>query len=166
MRKMLKTTIIASLVAATAFAGAAQADVYFELGATQISADFDDESIEHFGAAAVLGTTLKATDTFAHKAEAIVVIGLNSDKVYGVVDAKVQSLVGVAYRPTFKINDSVELHARLGAFNGRAKVSGFGTSESDSSTEVGFGVGIDFKKVSLSYLNVDDVNFLTATYRF
>ena len=166
MRNTLKTTILASMLSTVAVAGTAQAEVYYELGATQISADIEDESIEHFGATAVLGTTLKATDTFAHKAEAIVVIGLNSDKVFGVVDAKVQSLVGAAYRPTFKINDSVELHARLGVFNGRAKVSGFGASESDSSTEVGFGVGIDFKKVSLSYLNVDDVNFLTATYRF
>lgn len=166
MRNMLKTTIIASLVAATAFAGAAQADVYFELGATQISADFGDQNIEHFGVAAVLGTTLKATDTFAHKAEAIAIIGANADKVNGGYDAKMQSLIGAAYRPTFKINDSVELYARLGAFNGRAKVSGFGMSETDSSTEVGFGVGIDFKKVSLSYLNVDNVNFLTATYRF
>jgi hypothetical protein len=39
-------------------------------------------------------------------------------------------------------------------------------SETDSSTDASFGVGIDFKKVSLSYLNVDDTNFVTATYRF
>ncbi|MEO3864412.1 outer membrane beta-barrel protein [Rheinheimera fenheensis] len=165
MRNILKTTILASMLSTVAVAGAAQAEVYYELGATQISADIESESVSHFGATGVVGTTLKATEKFAHKVEALAVIGLNSDKVYG-VDVKLQSLIGAAYRPTLKLNDSVELHARLGVFNGRVKASGFGMSESDSSTEVGFGVGIDFKKVSLSYLNVDDTNFITATYRF
>lgn len=165
MRKMLKNTIFASLLATTAFVGTAQADVYFELGLTQISADIERETISHFGATGVVGTTLKATETFAHKVEALAVIGLNSDKVYG-VDTKLQSLIGAAYRPTIKLNDSVELHARVGVFNGRAKAKGFGASVSESSTEVGFGVGIDFKRVSLSYLNVDDTNFVTATFRF
>ena len=166
MRNILKTTILASMLSTVAVAGAAQAEVYYELGATQISADIDNESISHFGATGVVGTTLKATEKFAHKVEALAVIGLNSDKAYGLVDVKLQSLIGAAYRPTLKLNDSVELHARLGVFNGRVKASGFGMSESDSSTEVGFGVGVDFKKVSLSYLNVDDTNFITATYRF
>lgn len=165
MRNILKTTILASMLSTVAVAGAAQAEVYYELGATQISADIESESVSHFGATGVVGTTLKATEKFAHKVEALAVIGLNSDKVYG-VDVKLQSLIGAAYRPTLKLNDSVELHARLGVFNGRVKASGFGMSESDSSTEMGFGVGIDFKKVSLSYLNVDDTNFITATYRF
>jgi hypothetical protein len=165
MRNILKTTILASMLSTVAVAGTAQAEVYYELGATQISADIESESVSHFGATGVVGTTLKATEKFAHKVEALAVIGLNSDKVYG-VDVKLQSLIGAAYRPTLKLNDSVELHARLGVFNGRVKASGFGMSESDSSTEVGFGVGIDFKKVSLSYLNVDDTNFITATYRF
>ncbi|MEW5682347.1 MAG: outer membrane beta-barrel protein [Pseudomonadota bacterium] len=165
MRNILKTTILASMLSTVAVAGAAQAEVYYELGATQISADIESESVSHFGATGVVGTTLKTTEKFAHKVEALAVIGLNSDKVYG-VDVKLQSLIGAAYRPTLKLNDSVELHARLGVFNGRVKASGFGMSESDSSTEVGFGVGIDFKKVSLSYLNVDDTNFITATYRF
>lgn len=165
MRNTLKTTIMASMLSTVAVADAAQAEVYYELGATQISADIESESVSHFGATGVVGTTLKATEKFAHKVEALAVIGLNSDKVYG-VDVKLQSLIGAAYRPTLKLNDSVELHARLGVFNGRVKASGFGMSESDSSTEVGFGVGIDFKKVSLSYLNVDDTNFITATYRF
>ena len=166
MRNKLKTTILALMLSTVAVAGAAQAEVYYELGATQISADIDNESISHFGATGVVGTTLKATEKFAHKVEALAVIGLNSDKAYGLVDVKLQSLIGAAYRPTLKLNDSVELHARLGVFNGRVKASGFGMSESDSSTEVGFGVGVDFKKVSLSYLNVDDTNFITATYRF
>ena len=166
MRNILKTTILASMLSTVAVAGAAQAEVYYELGATQISADIDNESISHFGATGVVGTTLKATEKFAHKVEALAVIGLNSDKAYGLVDVKLQSLIGAAYRPTLKLNDSVELHARLGVFNGRVKASGFGMSESDSSTEVGFGVGVDFKKVSLSYLNVDDTNFINATYRF
>uniref|UniRef100_UPI004047ED37 outer membrane beta-barrel protein n=1 Tax=Rheinheimera sp. TaxID=1869214 RepID=UPI004047ED37 len=165
MRNILKTTILASMLSTVAVAGTAQAEVYYELGATQISADIESESVSHFGATGVVGTTLKATEKFAHKVEALAVIGLNSDKVYG-VDVKLQSLIGAAYRPTLKLNDSVELHARLGVFNGRVKASGFGMSESDSSTEMGFGVGIDFKKVSLSYLNVDDTNFITATYRF
>jgi len=55
----------------------------------------------------VVGTTLKATEKFAHKVEALAVIGLNSDKVYG-VDVKLQSLIGAAYRPTLKLNDSVD----------------------------------------------------------
>ena len=165
MRNILKTTLLASVLAATAFGTVAQADVYYEAGVTNISADIESESISHFGALGVVGTTLKATENFAHKIEAIAVLGLNSDKVYG-VDVKLQSLIGAAYRPTIKLNESVELHARLGVFNGRVKASGFGMSETESSTEVGFGVGIDFKKVSLSYLNIDDTNFLTATYRF
>ncbi|MAD75717.1 MAG: hypothetical protein CML20_13175 [Rheinheimera sp.] len=165
MRNMIKTIAITSLLTTTAFAGAAQAEMYFELGATQFSADLDNESISHFGAVGVLGTTLKATEKFAHKVEAIAVIGLNSDEVYG-VDVKLQSVIGAAYRPTIIVNDSVSLYARAGMFNGRVKASGFGMSETDSSTEFGFGVGVDIKKVSLSYLNVDDTNFVTATFRF
>ncbi|WP_214000515.1 outer membrane beta-barrel protein [Arsukibacterium sp.] len=165
MRNVVKKIALASVLTTAAFAGAAQAEMYFELGATQISADIESESISHFGATGVIGTTLQATEKFAHKVEALAIIGLNSDKLYG-VDVKLQSLIGAAYRPTIKLNDSVELHARLGVFNGRVKASGFGMSESDSSTEAGFGVGIDFKKLSLSYLNVDDTNFVTATFRF
>lgn len=165
MRNLIKTVVVTSVLTATAFAGTAQAEMYFELGATHISADIESESVSHFGAVGVLGTTLKATEKFAHKIEALAVIGLNSDDVYG-LDVKMQSLIGAVYRPTIMVNDSVSLYARLGAFNGRAKVSGFGMSESDSSTEAGFGVGVDFKRVSLSYLNVDDTNFVTATFRF
>lgn len=165
MRNVVKKIALASVLTTAAFAGAAQAEMYFELGATQISADIESESISHFGATGVIGTTLQATEKFAHKVEALAIVGLNSDKLYG-VDVKLQSLIGAAYRPTIKLNDSVELHARLGVFNGRVKASGFGMSESDSSTEAGFGVGIDFKKLSLSYLNVDDTNFVTATFRF
>ena len=165
MRNLFKTTFLATVFAGTAFAGAAQAEVYYEAGASQISADIAGESFSHFGATGVIGTTLQTTSTFSHKIEAIAVIGLNSDKVYG-VDVKLESLIGAAYRPSFKLNDSVELHARAGVFHGRAKASGFGESETDSSTEAGFGVGVDFKRVSLSYLRVDETNFLTATYRF
>ena len=165
MRNMIKTIAITSLLTTTAFAGSAQAEMYFELGASQFSADIESENISHFGVTGVVGTTLKATEKFAHKVEALAFIGLNSDKVYG-VDVKLQSMIGAAYRPTIKLNDSVELFARVGAFNGRVKASGFGMSETDSSTEAGFGVGIDFKKLSLSYLNVDDTNFVTATFRF
>jgi hypothetical protein len=165
MRNMFKTTLLATVLATAAVSGSAQAEAYFEAGFAQISADVEDESISHFGAVGVVGTTLKTTEKFAHKIEAIGFVGLNSDKVYG-VDVKLESMIGAAYRPTIKLNDSVELHGRLGLFHGRAKASGFGMSESESSTEVGFGVGIDFKKVSLSYLNVDDTNFVMATYRF
>jgi hypothetical protein len=165
MRNMIKTIAITSILTTTAFAGAAQAEMYFELGATHFSADLDSESISHFAATGVLGTTLKATEKFAHKIEALAMIGLNSDELYG-VDVKLQSLIGAAYRPTIILNDAVSLYARAGVFNGRVKASGFGMSESDSSTEAGFGVGIDFKKLSLSYLNVDDTNFVTATFRF
>lgn len=165
MRNVVKKIVMASILTTGAVAGAAHAEMYFELGATQISADIESESISHFGATGVMGTTLKATEKFAHKIEALAIIGLNTDKLYG-VDVKLQSLIGAAYRPTIKLNDSVELHARVGLFNGRVKASGFGMSESDSSTEAGFGVGVDFKKLSLSYLNVDDTNFVTATYRF
>lgn len=165
MRNFIKTVVVTSVLSTTAFASAAQAEMYFELGASQFSADIESENVSHFGVIGVLGTTLKATETFAHKLEALAFIGLNSDKVYG-VDVKLQSMIGAAYRPTIKLNDSVELYARVGAFNGQVKISGFGMSESDSSTEAGFGVGIDFKKLSLSYLNVDDTNFVTATYRF
>lgn len=165
MRNMLKNTILASILSTVAVAGSAQAEAYYEAGAAQISVDEDGLSISHFGAIGVVGTTLQSTEKFSHKVEAIGFVGLNSDKVFG-IDVKLQSALGAAYRPTVKINDSVELYGRVGLFHGRVKASGFGMSESDSSTEVGFGVGIDFKKVSLSYLNVDDTNFIIATYRF
>src|SRR5690606_1611321 len=99
MRNMLKTTILASMLTTAAFAGAAQAEVFYEVGVTQISADIASESFSHFGIAGVVGTTLKATEKFAHKIEGIAVLGLNSDEVLG-VDVKLQSLIGVAYRPT------------------------------------------------------------------
>jgi opacity protein-like surface antigen len=165
MRNIFKTTLLATLLAATTVAGSAQAEAYFEAGATHISADVEDASVSLYGAMGVLGATLQTTERFSHKVEAIAIIGLNSDKVYG-VDVKLESMIGAAYRPTIILNDSVELYGRLGLFHGRVKASGFGVSETDSSTEAGFGVGIDFKKVSLSYLNVDDTNFVMATYRF
>lgn len=162
MRNIITATLLTGLLATTT---AAQADVYFEAGATYISADIEDTSVSHYGAVGVLGTTLKTTDRFAHKIEAIGVIGLNSDEVYG-IDVKLESMIGAAYRPTIKLNDSVELYGRAGWFHGRVKASGYGMSESDSSSEFGFGVGVDFNKVSLSYLNIDDTNFVTATFRF
>ncbi|WP_051219952.1 outer membrane beta-barrel protein [Rheinheimera baltica] len=165
MRNLLKTTLLTSVLAAAAVSGAAQAEVYFEAGLMQVSTDIESENISHFGALGVVGTTLNATDKFAHKVEAIAGLGLNSDKVYG-VDVKMESFFGAAYRPTIKLNDSVELYGRVGYFHGRVKASANGYSDSDSSSEVGYGIGIDFKKVSLSYLYVDDTNFLMATYRF
>ena len=165
MRNMFKTTVLATVFATAAVAGSAQAEVYFEAGVAQISADVESESISHLGAIGVLGTTLQTTEKFSHKMEAIAFIGANKDQIYG-VDVKLQSALGAAYRPTVKLNDSVELYGRIGLFHGRVKASGYGESFSDSSTDVGFGVGIDFKKVSLSYLNVDDTNFVMATFRF
>lgn len=165
MRNFIKTTLLVSAFSTTALSGAAQADVYFEAGVSNISVDVDGDNISHYGAIGVIGTTLSNSGNIAHKVEGIVGFGLNSDKVNG-FDVKLESYLGAAYRPTIKLNDSVDLYGRAGIFNGRAKVSGFGFSDTDSSTEAGFGVGIDFKKISLSYLRVDDTNFINATYRF
>lgn len=165
MQKLIKKTLLATILSSAALCGSAQADVYFELGLSSVSDKVEGESISHMGALAVVGTTLSSAETFSHKVEGIALVGLNSDKVEG-FDVKVQTLIGAAYRPTFKVSESVDLYARLGVFNGKAKASGFGVSESESSTDAGFGVGIDFSAVSLSYLNVDGVNFINATYRF
>ena len=167
MRNLSKATLLTTVLTATAISGAAQADMYFEAGLTQISDDIDGSSISHYGATGIFGTTLNATETFAHKIEGIVFLGLNSDEYSG-IDVKLQSMIGAAYRPTIKLNDAVELHARIGLFNGRvkAKASRFGYSDTDLSTEAGFGVGVDFKWMTLSYLNVDGTSFVTAAYRF
>lgn len=165
MRNMFKTTVLATVFATAAVAGSAQAEAYFEAGLTHISADIEGDTISHYGAMGVVGATLNTSDTFTHKIEGIAVIGLNSDKVYG-VDVKLESLLGAAYRPSFKVSDSVELYGRVGYFHGRAKASVDGFSITESETDLGFGVGIDFSKVSLSYLKVDETNFIMATYRF
>jgi hypothetical protein len=164
MHNFIKSTLFVSVLSA-AVSGAAQADVYFEAGVSNISVDVDGDNINHYGAIGVIGTTLGRNGNISHKVEGIVGFGLNSDNIGG-FEVKLESYFGAAYRPTIKLNDSVELHARAGLFNGRAKVSGFGFSETDSSTEAGFGVGIDFNMISLSYLRVDDTNFVNATYRF
>lgn len=165
MQNFIKKTIIASALSTFALCGSAHANVYFELGLTQVSDSVQGTSIDHFAAITAVGTTLTKTDTFAHKVEGIGIFGLNTDKVNG-FDVKLQSVLGAAYRPTLKLNDAIDIYGRVGVFNGKAKVSGFGRSVSDSSTEIGFGVGIDFKYFSLSYLNVDGTNLLNATYRF
>jgi hypothetical protein len=163
MRNIFKTTLLATLLATTA--AAAQAESYFEGGFIQVSADEGDISVSHYGALGVIGAVLQSTEQFSHNAEAIIVAGLNSDKVYG-IDVKLQSMVGLAYRPTIQLSDSIALSGRAGIFRARVKASGFGESASDTSSDFGIGIGIDFKKVSLSYLNVDDTNFVMATYRF
>lgn len=166
MRNLMKKTLVASVLSAAAVCGSAHADMYFEVGATQVSDKVEGYSIRHMAAIAVGGTTLSTVDTLSHKVEGILIVGLTSDKIEN-VDVKLKSVIGAAYRPSIKLSDSVELYGRVGVFNGKAKASTrSGPTSSESSTELGYGVGFDISRLSISYLNVDGVNLLNATYRF
>lgn len=148
------------------FAVSAQANTYFEPGITYSSADLGNETFNQFLLSANVGYNFNPSEDFQHKVEAIVGVGVGNDVISG-VDVKLDNYYGIAYRPTFKISDDFEAFGKLAIAKAKATASSGSESFSESSDfEAGYGVGLSYKSVSLSYLSIDDTDFLTVGYSF
>ncbi|MEY4978517.1 MAG: hypothetical protein RLZZ352_787 [Pseudomonadota bacterium] len=73
--------------------------------------------------------------------------------------AKVDHLIGVYAKPKLKVNDALELYGRVGFVSYKVKASAFGFSESDSGSDLSFGVGASYNLTPNLSLNVDFMDF-------
>lgn len=96
--------------------------------------------------------------------EGMLGLGVSGDKVdlngmATIVDAKISNAFGVFVRPSVKLNDSVELFARLGYVQSKIKLSVPGFSISDSDGSAAYGLGGNFYLSKQSYLQLNWTNY-------
>jgi OOP family OmpA-OmpF porin len=76
---------------------------------------------------------------------------------------KLDRLVGVYAKSTYKINDAFELYGRLGAVSYKVSASasagGFSSKVSDSGTDLSFGIGASYYLTPALSINVDYTDF-------
>jgi opacity protein-like surface antigen len=86
------------------------------------------------------------------------------DSSFGVpAKVKLDRMVGIYAKSGFKVNDSFELYGRLGYVNYKATASasagGFSAKESDSGSDVSFGIGGSYYITPKMSINVDYMDF-------
>jgi|JI71714BRNA_FD_contig_41_1189482_length_733_multi_5_in_0_out_0_1 opacity protein-like surface antigen len=168
MRAMFKQPLLLATLAlglTAGFSSNAHAKVYVEAGLTDISSDVNNLDLNHLGVIGVVGSTLSKNGDVSHKVEGIGGFGLSGDDI-GNVNVKLQHFVGGAYRPTLRLNDVVDVYGRVGLFHTSAKASSGSRSYTESGTDAGFGFGADIYSFSVSFLTIDNTNFLSVTYKF
>jgi len=101
------------------------------------------------------------SDTFQNKVEAFFGFGLTDDDILN-TNVELTHYWGLAYRPTYKINDDWEVFARVS--HGRFYVEVDSISASD--TETGYGLGASYKGFNLSVEKFDDIKFVNFGYSF
>lgn len=143
---MNKSTHALMLVAAMTVSAAAIADgsalgLYLGGGYTGATVDFDDLSKNAdtgvlFGRA---GYQLNQNVAF----EARLGAGVDDDHIYG-AKVEVEDLYGAYLKAGLPLQMGFYPYVLLGATHGKVKVSGGGLSDSNSSSDISYGVGIDY----------------------
>ncbi len=156
----MKKTLLA--LAAATLSMNALANGYIELDIAHISAeegslDFDQQAI-----ATHIGYNFTPDSAFQHKAEVFLGLGLGEDTILG-TDVDIRYYYGVAYRPTYHINQDWEVYARLTRAKAEIKINDISTT---SDAENGWGVGVGYQNFTLSYTDIDDTKFINAGYTF
>lgn len=167
---MNKTTVstLVSIAAVFAFASAHAQEVtpklYAEIGYTQLNAkDADAGSSTKFSPKAVTGVFgYQFTPNMA--VEGLLGFGAGKGKVKfnGMdtgVDGKVKTAVGVFFKPSVAVSDSIDLFGRVGWVRTELELSAAGVSASDSGNDLAYGVGASFNLSKTSYVQASWTNY-------
>ena len=171
----MKKTTLSALAAATALFASASVyaqraqpfnpSVYAEIGYTHHNyKDWDGVDTLKFSPGAVSGVVgYKFTPNLS--VEGMLGLGLGKDKVKidGVdtgSDGKVKSTFGLFLRPSFDINESVELFGRVGWVRSKLEISNSVSSESGSDTDLAYGIGANFNLSKTSYIQTGWMQYL------
>lgn len=160
----MKKTLIALLLSATAATAGAQG--YGEITASQVSIDADlGQDVEHLMFTGAIGYNFNPEQKFQNKLEAIAGVAMNDGNVAD-VEVELENYYGIAYRPTVKVGEELELFGRVLYARVKGSVSQGLSSASDSESETGFGVGASYNGLTLSYTDIDDADFISIGYTF
>ncbi|UAA38764.1 outer membrane beta-barrel protein [Paraneptunicella aestuarii] len=171
---MKKTLLAITLAALSSSALAADENYYVELGVSSLSEDFDGtRDFEQMAISGTAGYNFNPADSFQHKAELMFGFGHGSDKIKDgdvTLELNVKNYYGIAYRPTYMINDELAVFGRLAyaraKTNASLTIGEVTVSASDSESETGYGAGISYGDFSVSYTKFDDSDFITAAVAF
>lgn len=167
---MNKTTLsaIAALSAffmlAPAHAQTATPSMYAEFGYTQYNAkESDSGDTLKFSPAAVTGVIgYQFTPNIA--VEGLFGLGASEGKIKlnGVktgVKGQVTKVVGVYFKPSIAVSDSIDLFARIGWAHTELEISVPGASTTDSDNGASYGVGANFNISKTSYIQASWMNY-------
>ncbi|MDR7096685.1 porin family protein [Hydrogenophaga laconesensis] len=167
---MNKTTLSALAVLAACFALApaqAQAvnpNMYAEFGYTQYNAKESDSGYTlKFSPAAVTGTIgYQFTPNIAVEGLFGLGAGEGKIKLNGVkvgVKGQVTKAVGVYFKPSIAVSDSIDLFARIGWVHTELEMSVPGASITDSDNGASYGLGANFNISKTSYIQASWMNY-------
>lgn len=162
-------------VSVTAIAGGNTPSLYVGGGYTDATVDFSDlhKSADTGVLFARAGYQLNENIAF----EARLGSGVDDGHIYN-AKVEVEDLYGVYLKAGIPLQMGFYPYALLGATHGKVKVSGGGFSETDTSSDISYGIGIDYwfnRKISagLEYANFYDKDgvevsgwTLGANYKF
>ncbi len=130
---------VTASVAAVADSGAP--GFYFGGGYTGATVDFNDLS-KNADTGVLFGRAgYQANQNVAF--EARLGAGVDDDRIYG-AKVEVEDLYGVYLKAGVPLQMGFYPYVLLGATHGKVKVSGNGLSESDSSSDISYGLGVDY----------------------
>lgn len=151
-------------VLAPAHAQDANPQLYAEIGYTQLNAkETFGANTAKFSPSAISGVVgYQFTPNLAVEGLVGFGAGKGDIKVNGVdstVDGKVKNAIGVFFKPSFAVSDSIDLFGRIGWVRTELEVSAAGVSVSDSGNDVAYGVGANFNLSKTSYIQANWMNY-------
>lgn len=155
-------TLLAICLVLPAFISSAHADDYYA-GGTFLDVDYSETGFEDASLNALGGRIGRHfNENFSGEIRAGFGVGDNSVSVISTdVDLEINHFFGAYVRGGFQLGPSAYPYAILGYTRGEveASISGFG-SETESESDVSFGVGVDLQITENVYLNIEYMNYL------
>lgn len=154
-KKFQKSLLLAALI--TVFTSSAHAEDkknYTELGFGRLAVEDSGFRLTPFIGKLSVGT--KLMDGIA--VEGMVATGLASSSIGGVT-VSVNNAVAAYIRPFVKLNDDLELFARLGYFHGTLTASSFIGTVTATGNDFSYGIGAAMKVSESTALTVDYTSF-------
>jgi len=156
---MLKKTLIAGLGLSALLSGYAQAEGYF--GGNISFLEYSEGGFEEASLTAVvgrLGTTFN--ENFSGEIRLGFGVGDDSVDVFGTdVDVELDNMFGVYVRGGIPVTDSFFPYAIVGYTRGEVTASALGYSESNSESDVSFGLGADINLSQNAIINMEYMSY-------
>lgn len=168
MKKIVVRALVAAaaplLAMACAHAQESTSNLYAEIGYTHLNArDNDSTGTYKVSPSAVSGVFgYQFTPNIA--VEGLVGLGAGKGKVkLNSVDtadeAKLKSAVGVFFKPSVAVSDSLDLFARVGWVRSRLDGTFGSVSRSQSDTDIAYGIGANFNLSKAAYIQAGWTNY-------
>lgn len=148
---MIKSVLVASCLVATSvyaqspvYSGGHHPDRQFYVGLNYANLDYDEDGLSESVNWDTLGLNLGYQPSSYLAVEGRVGTGVGDDTVAGVVKTELEHYYGIYILPQFPVGDVVSVYGLLGWTEAEASVSAFGAKETDSESDLSYGVGVRF----------------------